>query len=201
VSNKNARVIIPLALFAWAGGILASQVNSPVLTAAWVISLAVAIPVAVFYLMAEQGWSTLAKLYRSHERYSGPWQPCATGSMSTVSIDDASYPQHRLRLVSTLRVATTPDALQLSMLFSKLPLLGRFFPDVSIPWREVTSAREFEAPGWVTPASQPGAILRVEYDPNYRGTFVELVCGQPPVFLQLPASMLGDYASKLDPSA
>jgi hypothetical protein len=115
--------------------------------------------------------------------------------MALVSVDDPEFNRHRLRLVSTLRVGTTPDALYLSMLFSRVPVLGRFFPDVRIPWTEIASARTYEAPGWFAPQQQPGAIFQAGYDPNYRGTFVELKAGEPPVYLQLPLEILGDAAA------
>lgn len=83
------------------------------------------------------------------------------------------------------------------MLFSRIPILGRFFPDVEIPWSAVTSATTFEAPGWFKPLRDPGTILQVTYDPNYTGTFVELVVGEPPVFIQLSADLLGDAMSRL----
>ena len=200
MSNENAKVIIPLAFFAWAGGVLASQVESPVLTAAWVIALAIIIPVAVFYLMAEQGWSTLAGLYRSPQRFGGPWQSVPSAGLSLVSVDDPTHARHRLRLVSALRVATTPDALHLSMLFGKVPILGLFFPDVRIPWQDVTSAGRYEAPGWVAPPSNPGALFQASYDPNYKGTFVELTAGQPPVYIQLPEPVLSEHEERLPAS-
>ena len=61
----------------------------------------------------------------------------------------------------------------------------------------MTTARTYEAPGWFTPASEPGTILQVGYDPNYTGTFVELAIGDPPVFIQLPAELLGEAMSLL----
>jgi len=196
--NKNARVIIPLAIVAW---LLATAIFTtgapPVFELVFVVALFIVIPVAVFYLMAEQGWSTLAKRYRSAMAFSGAWQACPTGQMALVSVDHPDFTRMRLRLISTLRVGTTPEALHLSMLFSKVPLLGRFFPDVAIPWSQVQSARAYEAPGWVQPQSQPGAILQMSYDPNYRGTFVEMGVGEPPVYIQLPLPILGDNAARI----
>src|SRR5687767_10673780 len=186
--NKNAKVIIPLAIGVWLIGILGTQIGAP--PGFWVISgiaMAIVIVLTVFYLMAEQGWSTLARRFRGQERFTGAWKIWPTAQMALVSVDDPDFNKHRLRMVSTLRIGTTPEALHLSLLFSMIPLLGgRFFPDVRIPWSEFTSARTFEAPGWFAPQQQPGAIFQVGYDPNYRGTFVELKAGEPPVYLQLP---------------
>lgn len=54
----------------------------------------------------------------------------------------------------------------------------------------------YEAQGWVRPQQQPGTF-QAEYDPNYTGTFVKLTAGDPPVFIQLPANVLGDGLSRL----
>ncbi|HLF79082.1 MAG TPA: hypothetical protein VJB57_16495 [Dehalococcoidia bacterium] len=198
MSNKNAKVIIPTAIGAWVlFGVVFKSGTPPLVEVALGVGFFVGIAVMVFYLMAEEGWSTLAKRYKSATRFTGSWQPCATAQMAMVSVDDPEFLRNRLRLISTLRVGTTPDALHLSMLFSKIPLLGMFFPDVQIPWPAISKARSYDAPGWVTPAQEPGALLNISYDPNYRGTFVELEAGQPPVFIQLPEAIFGDALSRL----
>ncbi|MGH2348278.1 MAG: hypothetical protein ACRDFT_02290 [bacterium] len=196
--NKIAKVVIPLAIGAWLLGIVVFRTGAPaVFEAIYIVAFVVAVPTVVFYLMAEQGWSTLAKRYRSTAPFTGTWQVCPTGQMATVSVDHPEFNQNRLRLVSTLRVGITPEAFYLSMLFSKVPLLGLFFPDVRIPWTAIAAARTYEAPGWFAPQRQPGAVIQAAYDPNYTGTFVELEVGQPPVFIQLPLPTLGDAASRL----
>ena len=194
MSNKNAKVIIPFVLVTWVAAIVLFRVEAPVAAqAAFVVVVAIAIPVMVFYLMAEMGWSALAKRFRSRESFKGAWKACATGQMAHVSVDDPEFQRNKLRLVGgTLRLGIDREALYLSMLFSKVPLLGRFFPDVRIPWSAITTARTFEAPGWFRPTSQPGTLLQAGYDPNYTGTFVEIVVGNPPVYLQLPENMLGE---------
>lgn len=196
--DRIAKIIIPLAIGAWLLGIAVSTTGAPVVfETIFVLAFVVAIPTIVFYLMAEQGWSTLAKHYRSTAAFGGTWQACPTGQMATVSVDHPEFNHRRLRLVSTLRVGITPDALHLSMLFSRVPVLGRFFPDVRIPWSAVASARTYEAPGWFAPQREPGALIQAAYDPNYTGPFVELEVGRPPVFIQLPLPILGGAASHL----
>ena len=70
----------------------------------------------VFYLMAEEGWSPLARRYRARAAFLGPWRPCPTGTMALVSVDDPAFQRRKLRLVGgTLRIGTSPDALHLSM--------------------------------------------------------------------------------------
>jgi hypothetical protein len=197
--NKNAQVIIPFVLVAWLGALFLFQAGVPaVVQAAFIVAIALAIPVIVFYLMAEMGWSTLAKRFRARGSFDGPWRPAATGQMAHVSVFDPAFQRNKMRFVGgTLRIGTASDALHLSMLFSKVPILGRFFPDVDIPWSAVTTATTFEAPGWFTPQRDPGTIVQVAYDPNYTGTFVELVVGEPPVFIQLPADLLGEGMTRL----
>lgn len=192
--NKNAKVIIPFALATWLISALLTREGTPeVARGAFAIAFAVAVPLIVFYLMADLGWRTLATRYRARMRFTGAWRPYPTAAMAHVSVDDPEYRRNQMRFLGgTLRLGTSDEALHLSMLFSKVPLLGRFFPEVRIPWSAVTSARTYEAPGWFTPASSPGALVQAAYDPNYRGRFVELVVGEPPVFLQLPADLLGE---------
>jgi hypothetical protein len=198
VSNRNAQFIIPFVIVVTLASSFITQPGVPALAeAAFFAAVFLAIPVMVFYLMAEEGWSTLAKRYRAGAPYAGTWRPCPTGQMALVSVDDPSYQRQKLRLVGTLRLGTSPEALRLSMLYAKIPILGRFFPDVAIPWSAVTTARTYQAPGWFGPASQPGTLLQVGYDPNYTGTFVELVVGSPPVFIELPAELLGEAMAHL----
>src|SRR6266508_1487105 len=115
--NKNAKVIIPLAIGACLLGMLVFQSGAPAAVGAVSgIAMFAAIAIAVFYLMAEQGWSTLARRFRSPAPFSGTWQACPTAQMGLVSVDDPEFNQQRLRLVRTLRIGTAPDALYLSML-------------------------------------------------------------------------------------
>jgi hypothetical protein len=199
MSNRNAKLIIPFVIVVWLAMIVVIQVDlPPAVEVGFFIAIAVTIPVMVFYLMAAEGWSTLARLFRAREPFTGRWRPCPSGQMALVSVDDPEFARRKLRLVGgTLRLATSDEGLHLSMLLGKIPILGRFFPDVLIPWAAVRSARAYEAPGWFRPASEPGALLQAGYDPNYTGTFIELVVGEPPVFIQLSADMLGEGLARL----
>jgi hypothetical protein len=195
--NKNARVIIPLALAAPLVVFILDKTEAPKeIFVAFAVGFAVAIPLVVFYLMAETGWSTLAKRFQQGAPFNGAWQPCPTGYMALVSTDHPDYQSNKTGFISTLRVGTTADALYLSMLFSKIPILGTmFFPNVRIPWSTVRTARAFDAPGFFTKGDV--VPVQVNYDPNYTGTFIELEIGEPPVFLQLPAAILGDAIERL----
>jgi hypothetical protein len=196
--NKNARVIIPLALAFWLGAIVLDQTDAPKeIFVAFAVCFAVATPLVVFYLMAEAGWSTLARRFRQIAPFNGDWRQCPTAYMALVSMDDPDYQSSKMGFISTLRVGTTSEALYLSMLFSKIPILGLFFPNVQIPWSTVRKARAFDAPGFFSANLSPGALVQVNYDPNYTGTYIELEIGEPPVFLQLSASVLGDAIERL----
>jgi hypothetical protein len=196
--NKNARVIIPLALAVPLVVYILDKTEAPkAIYVAFLVGFAVAIPLVVFYLMAETGWSTLARRFRQSAPFNGAWRKCATGYMALVSVDDPDYQNSKMGFISTLRVGTTAEALHLSMLFSKIPILGLFFPNVQIPWPTVRKARSFEAQGFFSANPNAGALVQVNYDPNYTGTFVELEIGEPPVFLQLPAGILGDAIERL----
>lgn len=197
--NRNAKLIIPLALAGWLGGILVFRKGVPVVfEVLFVVAFAIAIPVVVFYLIGEAGWRALAKRYRATAAFSGQWQSCATGQMAMVSVDHPEFHKVKMRFVGgSLRVASTAEALHLSTIFSALPVLGWFFPRLQIPWTAVSKAHVFEAPGWFTPPSNPGTILQVAYDPNYTGKFIEMEVGDAPVFIQLPAEILGEGVSHL----
>jgi len=201
--NRNAKLIIPLAIGAWLGGILVSGENVPaVFEVIFVVAFAVAVPVVVFYLIGEAGWRALAMRYRVSVPPSVDWQICATGQMALVSVDDPRFRKVKMRFIGgSLRVATTADALYLSTIVSGFPILGWFFPRLRIPWAAVTSAHAFEAPGWFTPLVEPGTLLHVAYDPNYTGQFIEMEVGDPTVFVQLPVAIFGDNLSCLSLSA
>lgn len=197
--NRSAKVIVPLALAGWAGGIAVFMTDVPaVFRVVYIVAFAVAIPAVVLYLIAGTGWGALARPYRATVPFGGDWQSCPTGQMAMVSFDHPDFDKARMRFIGgSLRVAATADALHLTTMVSGLPVLRRFFPALRIPWGDVSRAHAFEAPGWVTPASEPGALLRLAYDPNYTGTFIEMEIGDPAVYVQLPAPMLGEGLPQL----
>lgn len=197
--NRNAKVIIPLAVAAWLGGIVVFRKGVPaIFEVLFVVGFAIAIPVVVFHLIGEAGWRALARRYRAPAPFSGAWKACATGQMALVSVDHPEFHKVKMRFVGgSLRVATTAEALHLSTMVSGLPVFRWFFPSLQIPWTAVSKAHAFEAPGWFTPASEPGTLLQVAYDPNYTGKFIEMEVGDAPVFIQLPAAILGEGTARL----
>lgn len=198
-SSRNAKIIIPAAIALWLLAILVFREGVPaVFRVVYVVAFAIGVPSIVFYLMAETGWRALAKSFRQTVPFAGPWTPCATGQMARVSVHHPDFQRIKMRFVGgSLRVGITADALYLSTLFSRLPVLRWFFPPLQIPWSAVSKAHAFDAPGWFRPASEPGALLQAAYDPNYTGKFIEMEIGDPPVYLQLSEDILGAAASRL----
>lgn len=195
-ASKNAKVVIPLAVAVWILGILVFETGAPaVAEAAFFVAFMIVVPLVVLYLLTETGWRTLSKSYPQRRPFNGRWQLCATGQMAMVSVDHPDYQRSKARFLGMLRVGASDEALYLSTLVSKLPVLSAFFPTVQILWTAVSSARGYEAGGWV--AQQSGALLQATYDPNYTGTFLELQIGSPTVFIQLPRAILGDHVSRL----
>jgi len=197
--NKNAKVIVPLAIAAWLGGVLVFTAGVPVAAQVlFVVAFAVAVPTAVCYLIGEAGWRALAKRHRATVPFDGKWTLCPTGQMALVNVDHPDFHRVKMRFVGgSLSVGTTPAALYLLTMFSRLPVLSWFFPTLQIPWTTVSTAHAFEAPGWFTPLVEPGTVLQVAYDPNYTGKFIEIEVGTPPVFIQLPAEILGEDIRRL----
>jgi hypothetical protein len=93
-----------------------------------------------------------------------------------VSVDDPNYTKLRISLVSTLRLAASPEALHLALLSPHEHFRQR--SELSIPWSAIQ----------VRPCVTGG------YPAYGRDTFVELACGEPPVYIQLDRAILGDYA-------
>ncbi len=197
--NRNAKVIIPLAVVAWLLAIAVFRDGVPALfRGLYVAAFAIIVPCVVFYLIADTGWRALAARHRQTLPFRGPWRACATGQMARVSVSHPDFERMKMRWVGgTLRVGATAEALYLSTPVSSLPGLRSLFPTLQIPWASVAAARAFEAPGWFRPPQESGALLQAAYDPGYTGKFVEIEVGSPPVFIQLPADVLGDAIARL----
>ena len=197
--NRIPKIVIPLAIAAWLGGVVMAKVGVPaIVDALLIVAFVIAVPVAVFYLIGESGWRRLASHYKAGVPYEGKWTMCPTGQMALVNVDHQDFNKVKMRFVGgALSVAVSPEALHLRTMASGLPILGWFFPALQIPWTAVTKAHAFEAPGWFGPASEPGTLLQIGYDPNYTGKFIEMEIGEPPVFVQLSAEILGEGLSRL----
>lgn len=195
----NWKFIIPTAIALW---LLMPVVFAPG-RPGWVSALA---GVAFFLLIAglvgflmlrQTAWHELARKYPARVPVPGPWRACRTAVVARVPLDDPAYERQKVRLVNILRVATTPDALNLAAILPFRPLL----PALQIPWSAIVQARVLDASGWVSGPRDPGALVQVTYDPGYKGEFIELQLREPEVFIQLPAPALGAAAARLPVAA
>jgi len=92
-------------------------------------------------------------------------------------------------------VGVTRDAL-----YIVAPSAVRFlFPTIQLPWTSVASAKPFEAPGWVKPvgAIEDVTLFQAEYDPGFRGEFVEIETTAPKTCIRLPMYAIEDARSYL----
>lgn len=197
--NKNARVIIPFVIVSWLLSIAIFQKHTPVwLQLLFALVFAAATFYIVFSLMSDTGWRTLAKHHPEMQAFKGTWQACPAATVAPVTIADPNFQRVKLQLASVLKIGTTTDALYLTTIFSNLPVIKLFFPTVQIPWSAFTSAHKFEAGGFFKGPTEAGNLLQINYDPNYTGEFIEAQVGDAtPVFLQLPAAVLGENVSRL----
>ncbi len=192
------RIIIPFAIGIWLLSFVLLDKHTPDwIQGLFIFALALAIPYVVLICFAETGWKTLARQYLARVPFAGTWTLCRTFQMAPVSIDDPDYDRLKARFIGTLRVGIADDAMFVSTIFSNIPILRRVFPALRIPWEAVSSASFFEAPGWVRAGTGSGALVQATYDPGFKGRFLELKVGEPPVFLQMPAALLGDKIGRL----
>jgi hypothetical protein len=202
VGNRNARLVIPLAVGVW---LLAVAATFPELPGALrrsaeiasIVAVMVGVPLVIGYLMGDAGWLMLREQFPPVGPFRGQWQPCPTAQMARVPMDHPDFRSSRLRLTSMLRVGVTEDALHLGTWFFWYPWVTSL---LQIPWSAVRSWRPFDAPGWVDASRDPGALVQATYDPGYRGPFVELEIGEPPVYLQLPRVLVEPALPRLRPS-
>jgi hypothetical protein len=200
--SRGERSAATLALAAWVGGILVSRDGVPaIFEVVYAVVFVLAVVVVVFYLVGDTGWRKLAHRYRATGSTEFVWQPCPAAQVSLVSVDHPDFQRFKTRFVGgSLRVAATSDALHLGTLVSGVPVLGWCLPRLRIPWAAVSRARAFDAPGWYAPLAESGSAMRAAYDPNYTGEFVEMEIGDPPVYIQLPAAVLGEGLRRLPAS-
>jgi hypothetical protein len=125
------------------------------------------------------GWSALAKKYPERTACTGALCRCATFQMVNLDTANAFSSRFSGGIVS---VGTTAEAMYIVM-----PAVVRFLlPTIQLPWAAIASAKPFEAPGWVAPMAEPGMNVQVEYDPGFRGDFIELETTGPRICIRLP---------------
>jgi hypothetical protein len=106
----------------------------------------------------------------------GRWQPTGVVAISTVSVMDPDYVTKFRPYSFGLLAVSTPEALHLAL---KRHDSLRLRADISVPWDEI-QVRPFTATGW----------------PSYgKEGYVELACGEPPIYLQIQGAVLGENVS------
>ena len=191
----NWKFIIPAAIAAWLPMPVAFAPGRPgwVYVASGIAFFLLVVGLVGFLMLRQTAWHELARRYPARVPVPGPWRACRTVVVARVPLDDPAYERQKVRLVGILRVATTPDALNLAA----IPPLRPLVPPLQIPWSAFLRARVLDASGWVRGPQEPGALVQLTYDPGYTGEFVELQVREPEVFIQLPAPVLGDAAAHL----
>jgi hypothetical protein len=147
-----------------------------------------------FLMTRGSGWHALAKKYPQGTIYTGQLRRCRTFQMVATGSDEPFGTRFSGGIIS---VGSTGEALYLAT-----PSIVRFlFPTIRLPWSAIASAKPFEAPGWVKPRTESDAIIQAEYDPGYRGEFIELETTEPRTRIRLPMYAIGDARRNLPLSA
>jgi len=143
-----------------------------------------------FLMTRGSGWHALAKKYPEGTTYTGELRRCRTFQMVATDSDQPFGTRFSGGIVS---VGSTGEALYIAA-----PAIVRFlFPTIRLPWSAIASAKPFEAPGWVKPFAESGALIQAEYDPGYRGEFIELETIEPKTCIRLPMYAIGDARRNL----
>ena len=143
-----------------------------------------------FLMTRGSGWHALAKKYPQGTIYTGPLRRCRTFQMVAIGSDDRFGTRFSGGIIS---VGSTGEALYLAT-----PAIVRFlFPTIRLPWSAIASAKPFEAPGWVKPFAESDAIVQSEYDPGYRGEFIEIETTEPKTRIRLPLYAIGEARRNL----
>lgn len=182
---KQKRLVIGAAIGLWLIGLLITDE-----TPGWmVVVFAVCAFVGILGLITRgTGWQALARKYpEDTPAYTGELRRCRTFQMAAADPEQNLGTRFSGGIVS---VGSTGEALYLVM-----PSVVRFlFPTIRLPWSAIASAKPFEAPGWVKPMVESGAVFQATYDPGYRGDFIELETTAPKTRIRLPKYAFGDDA-------
>src|ERR1700694_4151032 len=153
----QARLIIGTALSFWLLGLLIKD-HAPgwieaafgVLAFVWIAGL------LAFLITRGSGWHALAKKYPQRAACTEPLRQCRTFQMTAVNSDQGLGTRFSGGIVS---VAPTSEVLYIAA-----PSCVRWlFPTIQLPWSAIASAKPFEAPGWVQPIVESGAVFQARY--------------------------------------
>jgi hypothetical protein len=189
----QAKLIISTAIGLWLLSLLIKDAPGWVETAFGVIAFLWIAGLIAFLMTRGSGWHALAKKYPERAPYTGPLRRCRTFQMVAVNSDENFGTRFSGGIVS---VGTTSESLYIAA-----PAVVRWlFPTIQLPWSAIASAKPFEAPGWVQPIAEPGAIFQAQYDFGYTGQFLELETAEPRTCIRLPVYAIGDALGNLPSS-
>jgi hypothetical protein len=189
----QAKLIIGTAIGLWLLGFLIKDAPGWVDTAFGVIAFLAITGLIAFLMTRGSGWHALAKKYPERAPYTGPLRRCRTFQMVAVNSEQNFGTRFSGGIVS---VGPTSEALYIAA-----PTVIRWlFPTIQLPWSAVASAKPFEAPGWVQPIADSGAIYQARYDFGYTGQFLELETTDPKTCIRLPVYAIEDALGNLPSS-
>ena len=184
----NSKFIIPAAIVFWLVGIFVFKNETPdwlKIVTAVVLFLAIVILVG-FLFLRQSSWRKLAQKFPSTQPFTGLLKTCQTAVIDSISITAPNYTKPKVRLNFIVKVGSDADALYIST----IKIFRALLPTIQIPYSAITSTRYFDAAGWVKAPSSPGSLINLQYDPGYKGQFLEIEISEPKIFIQLPASQL-----------
>jgi hypothetical protein len=190
----QAKLIITTAIGLWLLSLLIKDAPAWVGTAFGVIAFLAITGVIAFLMTRGSGWHALAKKYPERVPCSGPLRRCGTFQMLALNSEQNFGTRFSGGIVS---VGPTSEALYIAA-----PAVVRWlFPTIQLPWSAVASAKPFEAPGWVQPIADSGAVYQARYDFGYTGPFLELETTEPRTCIRLPVYAIGDALGNLPSGA
>ena len=98
------------------------------------------------------------------------------------------------RGLGMVRLACGDDAIFLAPILSVFKVL---MPPVQIPLSAITKVKTYEHSGYVQAPQDPGTLLQITYDPNFRGRIAELTIGEAPIYLQMQTDLLEPVIARL----
>jgi len=182
----QGKLIIGTALVFWLVALVLGENAPGWVMAAYGAAFFVTVTALVAFLMTRgSGWYALARAYPARPSDVEPVRLHRCRTFQMVALD-GDQPDGTRVAGGVVSAGASERGLTLAV-----PSVLRFlFPTIRLPWSAVASARAFEAPGWVKPVTEPGTVFQAEYDPGFRGPFVEIETTAPRTRIRLPAYAL-----------
>lgn len=177
----NSKFIIPAAIVFWLVGIFVFKNETPdwlKIVVAFVLFVSIVVLVG-FLFLRQSGWRKLVRKFPLTEPFNGELKTCQTAVIDSISIADPGYTKPKVRLNFIVKVGSDAQALYIST----IKILSALLPTIRIPWSAITSAKYFDASGWIKAPSSPGTLINLQYDPGYKGQFLEIEISEPKMFI------------------